>query len=202
MGYYIRVLTKNKKMITLSKLRNCLENKGIEVNIKILKGSKKWEQILLSHIKGEEEIAIIERNPVMKGLLGKKEINEFLKEIAECKPQSAVKWLSNYLKKVKIIYAIQVLNGAYKYNGWEVIRSIQNELWNTLGGIFQADNEGFSNEEGYHIIWQFPTHIKGSWKMAVLDKHGKWIKFEIDLGNKKHRKTFLAGKIPNNAKII
>lgn len=202
MGYYIRVLTKSKKIIPAAQLDYHLKNKGVKAKIKIETGSNNsWTKILLTHTKGKK-IAIIERNPVKKGLLGKKEIIEFLKEIAKCKPKSAVKWLSNYLKKVKSIYAIQVLNGAYKNNGWEVIRSIQNELWNTLSGIFQADNEGFSNEEGYHILWQFPTHVKGSWKMAVLDKHGKWIKFEIDLGNKKHRKTFLAGKIPNNAKII
>lgn len=202
MGYYIRILTKNKKIVPVKQIVDYIKTKGIKAKIKIELGSdKSWIKILLSQINGEC-IAIIERNPVMKGLLGKKEVNEFLKEIAKCKPKSAVNWLSNYLKKVKIIYAFQVFRGAYKNNGWEVIRAVQSELWNSLGGIFQADNEGFSNEDGYHILWQFPTHVKGSWKMAVLDKHGKWIKFEMDLGNKEHRKSFRSGKVPKGGKII
>jgi hypothetical protein len=32
--------------------------------------------------------------------------------------------------------------------------------------------------------------------MAVL-RDGKWIRFQMDLGNRKHRKAFLAGKVPD-----
>lgn len=202
MGYYIRVLVTSDKLISVSHLEYTLKNKGIKANIKTIKGTnKKWIQILLTNKKGED-IATIERNIVLKNSLGKKEIDEFLKEIVKCKPKSAVKWLSQYLKTVKVIYAFQILKGAFKKNDLDVIRTIQSEFWNTLGGIFQADNEGFSNEDGYHILWQFSYNIKGSWKMAILDKSGKWLKFEMDLGNKKHRKAFFDGKIPENVNII
>ena len=31
-----------------------------------------------------------------------------------------------------------------------------------------ADHEGFSNEEGFHILWQFSNSVKGTWWMGVL----------------------------------
>jgi len=64
------------------------------------------------------------------------------------------------------------------------------------GGIQQADGEGFSNEDGFHILWQFSEKATGSWWMAVLDETGKWVTYPMDLGNEKHRKAFKEGRIP------
>ena len=43
----------------------------------------------------------------------------------------------------------------------------------TLGGILKADGEGFSNEDGYPILWRFPEDAASAWIMAVLDATGR-----------------------------
>ena len=79
--------------------------------------------------------------------------------------------------------------------GWEILGSAKEAVLSSVGGVVQADNEGFSNEEGYHILWQFSDDVSGEWWMAVLND-GQWQKFKMDLGNPAHRAAFTAGEIP------
>ena len=138
---------------------------------------------------------VIERNEVSEGSLAQDEIREFEVEVADCLPRSGAQWLQIYLGSVKAIYAIQVLDTVYTDNGWEIFESLKAAFWNDAGGIFQADLEGFSNEEGYIILWQFSDDVTGDWWMAVME-NGNWQKFKMDLGNMTHRLAFQAGQIP------
>ena len=101
---------------------------------------------------------------------------------------------------MKCIYAFQVLSGTYQTNGWEILGVVKDCIWSAAPSIVQADNEGFSNEDGYHILWQFEDSVDGDWSMAVL-RDGQWQRFEMDLGNHKHRESFFEGKIPSGAKL-
>lgn len=60
----------------------------------------------------------------------------------------------------------------------------------------QADFEGFSNENGHHILWQFGEDVEGEWHIAVLDHKGKWVAFTVDLGDPEHKQAFLDGRVP------
>jgi hypothetical protein len=73
--------------------------------------------------------------------------------------------------------------------------AVRGAIQESAGGIVQADGEGFSNEEGFHVLWQFSDGVKGPWWMAVL-RDGEWITFQMQLGNRKHREAFLRGEIP------
>ncbi len=142
------------------------------------------------------EIAMIERNPVEHGELGTKELEEFRDEVGELKPESAARWLQGYLEHVRRIYMFQLLGGTEEAGGWDAVHAVQWEIWTTLGGILQADGEGFSNEDGYHILRQFSDDVTGPWNMAVLDATSRWVPFEMDLGDPGHRRAFLAGEVP------
>lgn len=191
MSYYIRVLGLNNKIVSYKEILNSSKLIG---TISIDSGEMdNWERISVRNKKGED-IAIIERDIVENDSLGQDEINEFLNEIHDCKPDSAVDWLTDYLKRIKVIYAINILSSAYNDNNWDIIPTLQQIIWNQIGGILQADNEGFSNEEGYHILWQFSDTASGDWNMAILDKNGNWDKFTMDLANLEHRSLFKEGK--------
>jgi hypothetical protein len=47
------------------------------------------------------------------------------------------------------------------------------QLWERGDAIIQADGEGFTNEDGYHIVWQFSDSVSGPWNMGVL-QDGVW----------------------------
>jgi len=196
MSYYTRVLSQRADCPRFDQLVGALTERNPGAALSIEEGdADTWTSLLLAHADGTE-IAVIERNPVAEGALGMEEVVEFIDEIADCKPNSAVPWLTSFLRSVKVIYAFQHLHGSNNTEGAGALRSISNFIWRRGDAILQADAEGFSNDEGYHILWQFSDHVSGPWWMAVRNGDG-WLSFQMDLANQAHRQAFMDGKIPD-----
>lgn len=202
MPYYIRILGTSDYNIHLDEIISLLEDHGLSAKFNIDKNETpdNWTVIDISNL-NNEYLMQIERNTTNKGV-GKEEIEEFKEKILEYMPVSASKWLYKYLDKVKVIYAFQLLNGSMKEENFPIVETIKSVIWSKVGGIFQADNEGFSNENGYHILWQFSDDVTGEWNMAVKNFFGGWTNFTMDLGDEIQRKEFLEGKVPKNAKKL
>jgi hypothetical protein len=98
---------------------------------------------------------------------------------------------------VKTIYAFQHLQGSETEEGSNALHGLRSALWERGDAIIQADGEGFTNEDGYHIIWQFSDSVSGPWKMGVL-QDGVWRHFSMDLGDPDHRNAFLKGTVPDD----
>ena len=197
MGYYIRVLGKKPDNIPLDRLDEVAQ----PAIVRISKGTANaWEELTLSHKSGQE-IAIVEKNLVVEGRLGADELQEFIDEVPHYRPVSASTWLQQYLPGVKVIYAFQLLAGTDVDDGWSPLHRLHSAVWNQAGGILQADGEGFSDEDGYTILWQFSDRASGKWNMGLL-KDGRWVHFEMDLGNEQHRNAFLSGQVPDRAKVV
>jgi hypothetical protein len=199
MGYYVRVLALKTDTPSLAELRSHLPE-GQELQVEAGEETE-WSELILRH-KAGPEIALIERNPVVPGELGEEELNEFIQEIPGEKPESAAKWLVRFLPRVKVIYAFQLLSGTESSNGWDGVDSLRAWIWRKMGGILQADQEGFSNENGHQILWQFASAHDVLWNLAVLDPDGKWIAFEMSLGNPKQKEAFLSGRVPEGVKRL
>jgi len=196
MGYYLRVLGKKLDNIPLEVLRQVSRPAVLNTE----EDGDAWEQLILAHKSGQE-IAVVEKNPVVEGQIGTDELQEFIDEIPDHRPESAATWLQQYLPGVKVIYTFRLLNGTEVEDGWTPLHRLYNAVWEHAGGILQADGEGFSDEEGYTILWQFSDRVTGKWNMGVLED-GRWIHFEMDLGSEQHRKAFLSGQLPDGAKVI
>jgi hypothetical protein len=200
MGYYIRVLSTSADCVPLSELQSALAKDRLRATLSVEVGeAADWTQLVLSHADGRA-ISSIERNTVEDGSLGSDELAEFADEVVGCKPDSAAKWLLDYFQRVRCIYAFQVLSGSDHKNGWEILSCVRDCIWSAAPAIMQADNEGFSNKEGYHILWQFSDSVEGDWWMAVL-RDGQWKNFQMDLGNRKQRESFFQGQIPDGTKL-
>jgi hypothetical protein len=203
MGYYIRILGTSNPNIHIDELKSSLLTDGLTAKFELDQKENPDNWTLINVLNAEGEcLTQIERNPVIEGELGKEELEEFREEIKDYKPTSAVKWLDKYFDNVKVIYAFQMLNVAFEENNNPIIHSIRESICRKIGGIIQADNEGFSNEDGNHILWQFSDNVTGDWNMAVMNKTGHWENFCMDLGNEKQREQFWEGKVPNGVKII
>ena len=160
-----------------------------------------WSALILKHRSGTP-IAAIEKNPVVEGTLGFDELREFVDEVSYYKPDSAAAWLQDYLNGVKTIYAFQLMSGTEIDDGFALVHRVYEAIWSHAGGILQADQEGFTNERGNTILWQFSDHVTGEWNAAVLGPNGQWIDFEMDLGNRAHRESFWRGEMPAGAKLL
>src|ERR1700733_14701614 len=105
MGYYTRVLTKQTECPHFDDLVEALEDEFPAMKLSIEDGeAPSWSELALSHADGTM-IAAIERNVVEPGSLGAGEVAEFLEELSECRPASAVAWLSTFLRSVKTVHA-------------------------------------------------------------------------------------------------
>jgi hypothetical protein len=196
MGYFIRVLGTSLDDVPLADLRIAADPALIETSDE----DAPWQQVVLKHHDGAE-IAVIERNPVVEGELGAEELQEFLEEVPLYDPQSSVEWLRQYLPSVKVIYAFQLLSGTDINDGWTPLHRVYSAVWRIAGGILQADGEGFSNEDGYTILWQFSDSAKGAWNVGLLTGD-RWTHFELDLGSCAHREAFKNGQIPEGVTIL
>jgi hypothetical protein len=198
MAYYIRVLSTSPDCIPIQSMRKALKDAKLTASVvEVVGPPQKWEQFLVS--RGEREIAVVERNPVSHRSLGQEELEEFRSEVLNGKPTAAARWLADYFGKVRCIYAFQLLDGTYEPGGREILDTVFDAIRSAAPSIVQADFEGFSNEDGYHVLWQFSDSAKGKWWMAIL-KDGDWVTFRMDLGNKEHRAAFKRGRIPKGVK--
>jgi hypothetical protein len=200
-GFYIRVLGTKAEQPDFDYLRNSLAESSSTAVLKLETGTQtNWEQLVLTHANGPE-IAILEYNSVITGGLGQEELEEFIAEVEHYQPRSAAQWLKAYLVQIKIIYAFQLLSGTDVKNGWSAVHALQGAIWTKSGGILHADSEGFTNEDGYHVLWQFSDGVKGKWNMAILENE-KWIAFEMDLGSAKQRRAFFEGRVPPGTRLL
>ncbi len=203
MGYYIRVLGSMDPDIHIEELIGALTKIGLAAKFELdqTEKSDKWTVLNILN-QDNKSLAQLERNSVVDGELGQEELDEFREIIQDYKPSSAVEWLTNYFDKVKVVYAFQMLNEAFEDSNFEIIGCIKEKIWNRTNGILQADNEGFSNNEGYHILWQFADDVKGEWSCAVINELGYWNRFVMDLGDTTQRQEFQSGKIPKKARLV
>jgi len=199
--YYTRVLSKDEEFPSLEQLAELIRGTHPDYRLTIESGEDdEWESLLLSGI-DEVEVAVIERNPVFDGSPGQDEIADFLEDLRDCKPESGVIWLTDYLAEVKTIYGFQHLQGAETVDGGNALNALRSHLWERGDAIIQADGEGFTNEEGYHIVWQFSDSISGPWNMGIW-KDDLWHHFRMDLGDPDHRAAFLNGEVPDDLSAV
>jgi hypothetical protein len=200
MSYFIRVLGTADPDIHLDHIKDALARQGLGARLEADEDDEPaiWRVINVTNSKGQELLQI-ERNPVLAGRLGMAELTEFLGFIRQHQPASAVEWLQRYFDKVKVIYAFEVLTAAAADNNFEIVSAIRTAIWDRTGGILQNDNEGFTNEDGFHILWQFDDDATGDKYCAVLNADGSWQRFRMDLGDPFQRMAFLGGELPQTA---
>ena len=197
MAYYTRVLSKDSEFPSLDELSQRLRADHPDYRLTVEEGSEEdWESLLLSATDGVE-VAILERHPVFDGSVGQDEISDFLEDLYDAKPEANVEWLTEYLEEIKTIYSFQHLQGTETVDGSNALHALRTALWERGEAIQQADHEGFTNEEGYHIVWQFSDSVSGPWNMAVL-QDDTWLHYTMDLGDPDHRAAFLSGEAPSD----
>ena len=193
MAPHIRVLAESVQRPALAELRTVL---GPQVEVAVEEGDEQdWSQLVLRHKDGPE-IALIDRDPVGPDEFGTQEIEELVTEMKNARPARNAEWLKHYFSHVKVVYTMQPLSGTQVKDGMGAVLRAQAYFWKKFGGILQADNEGFSNREGYHVLWQFHGPQQGELEAAVMDESGKWIGFVMDAGDPEQVAAFQRGEVP------
>ncbi len=201
MPYYTRVLSKDSEFPPFDELADFIHSMHPDYKLTVEEGTEEeWESLLLSG-NDEVEVAVLERNPVSNGSVGQDEVADFIEETQDCKPETGVAWLHEFLAEVKTVYSFQHLQGSETVDGGNALHGLRSHLWERGDAILQADNEGFTNEEGFHIVWQFSDSVTGPWNMGIL-QDDTWHHFKMDLGDPDHREAFLNGEMPADLSVL
>lgn len=198
MSYYIRILGTQDPNVHLNEIIAKLKSENLNAAFYLGDGDKPQDWELLEVLTPDGETLFqIERNSTDDEELGTEEIQEFMQSVEQYQPASAAKWLKSYFNKVEVIYSFELTELAVMSDeNMLIVDKVREAIWDKTGGILQSDDEGFTNEDGYHILWQFDEDAEDDWNMAVLNEQGQWETFMMDLGNPDHRKAFMAGKVP------
>ena len=187
-----RLLTPSEKVIPFSTM------KKVSDRIKLVAGTEDlWEKIEIydGHdiLLATLEYAAV--NPESSGEATLKGLNQ---SIQEKYPVNARQWLKNYFTTVKAVYTFNLFPDSLNKNSWLILGGIQNFLKDSLGGIIQADNEGYYNEAGLYILWQMYEGATGNATAASLDEKGEWVpySYSLKLDDKKSVDLFKQGIAP------
>jgi hypothetical protein len=199
MAYYVRVLGLQDSDIHLDELSAEIKIAGLNAAFQLGESCepRKWSMLEVRTGHGAK-IAQIERNRVVPGKLAQQELDEFREIIRAHHPLSAVQWLDKYFGRITVVYAFRVLDAALLEDNIEIVSTLKTAIWARTGGLLQNDLEGFSNDNGDHILWQFPDDVTGDKYCAVLE-NGVWVRFRMDLGDSFQRMAFWAGEVPQMA---
>jgi hypothetical protein len=190
MGYYVRILALSEKIIPFGEI----VKQGN--SIKLVSGTDtSWIRIEIYEPE-DNLISILDRDLVAPGSSGEETIAKLKESINRSYPVSAREWLRKYFSTIKAIYSFQLNNNSMTAKGWPTLGRIQNLLKDLLGGIIQADNEGFYNEEGDYILWQMYAGATGTIPAATLDENGEWISYQLKLNDEKAIDLFKQGLAP------
>lgn len=162
-----------------------------------------WATLTLLLDNGEPVVEIEKFSDQDDGL--KDEIQDTVRMLLDdknpVKPASAVKWLCQFMSRVKVLYEFRPMPGIKTEEGWQIFNEVWTHLRETLQGIVHLDEEGFTNLEGAQITWEYPGEESGDLKVAVLSEKGEgWIEYTINLANQEQKELFMAGRAPDKAK--
>ncbi len=123
------------------------------------------------------------------------ELAVFRDWLKAAQPAVNTQWVTEYLTRVKTIYKFECSTSAPETN-----MDVANEIVRRLRGrdrigLLYAELEGWMNELGAHITWEFSERVSGECLMAVR-RPGGWVYFRMELGDPHHREAFKAGKVP------
>jgi hypothetical protein len=209
MGYYLRLLTSSDATVPLGELQEAFAELDYDEITFALDADEGEGETELSwsfvRVYGEGGVLLcdVSRDLRGQGDLVEDEVTSFHEELAEAQPRNAARWVRDQLAAVKAIYAVQVMNVDDDDDGADVPSILVSLLQGYLGGLIQADGEGFSNEDGHLIVWQFDDETaEGVWTAAVLTPNGAWEAFEMDLADPAQREAFKQGRRPPNAVVL
>lgn len=196
MTYDIRLFSKSVAAISILHLQSLFEDCRFEV----LEGEDaKWRELLVTSNRGDE-ICLVER---ANAAAMSKEVDWLRSDLHDRRPRASAQWAATYLGAARVLYGCQYLSFGLSPKYAQIPSRVMWALQTISGGgIVHAEGQGFSNEDGYQITWEFSDRVSGTRQVAVLGASGRWETFELDMSDERHRIAFRVGERPVGADIL
>jgi hypothetical protein len=138
----------------------------------------------------------VERYPAVRG--GERwdgDLEFFRSWLAIGKPEVNARWMEEYLNCVRTVYQFTCSISCPETNidcVNHLVRALRND---GLRGMLYAELEGWMNEFGAHITWEFRGNVSGDCLMAIRQPAG-WVYFPIELSSPEQSEAFKSGLVP------
>jgi hypothetical protein len=201
MGYWMTVYSRSDRVKPVEEIEAFFRGDDVKLDLCGSQRGATWKQVALDHPDGNP-IFLLNVHTSAEDDFGER-LDEDIEMARESEPQVNGEWVAGFLAGVKVIYAFQIGSGVHA-EGWDYVRDLQDDLCTEYDGILHAEAEGYSNELGLHVTWEFSDDVApGNWNMALYDpRSATWTNFVMDLGNPAHREAFRAGRVPEGVEII
>lgn len=196
MSYDIRLFSQSTHAVSVLQLQSALDDCRFEV----LDGDDAvWTQLLVTSLHGDD-ICIVDR---ASRRLMTRELAQLRDDLDACSPRSAALWANIYISSARVLYGCRYLSFGSSPMFASVPGGVMWAIQSIAGsGIIHAEGQGFSNEDGYQITWEFSDRVDGPRQMAVLGAGGRWEPFEMDLADDQQRAAFRAGSRPPGVELL
>jgi len=200
--YHMWFLTPEPEPESCKELIDFVTHLGDGHRAKLATGTaKNWREITVA--RADDSWAFTLGRCAVEGAdsTGAQEIEFFRDELKGAEPAVNVQWVAQYLTRVRTIYTFTCASGFSETSAFGLVNDlIESFQQDGPGGILYAEGEGWSNEDGQHITWEFSDRVTGPWWMAVRADNG-WTVYQMELGNREHRRAFKAGAVPAGVEI-
>lgn len=196
MSEFARLITKSEKEINFGNIDEVLHGTDMELEVE-KDGDGNWRKIILKRNDFNQILSVITKAENLE-----EEKKLLIDGLKDSEPANAAEWVKEYIEEAKNIYKFEIMEGSEDQYGWYTLESVREAIWEEVEGILQNDGEGYRNEEGFFIVWQFEYEVEGPYEAAVMDKKGKWHCFEMELENEEHVLQFKNGKVPQGLEIL
>jgi hypothetical protein len=192
----MRYLTPSDEVPPASELEELFADGWLDCSLHVSRrDGESWERLDLVGPENKWFAVEVHRHAVQ---YGEADIEDMLGNPKKARPACNVCWLRSYLPQVRTGYYLR-LHGGHEY--WsKPVYELRDYLEEVHPLILWAEFEGWSNEEGEHITWEFTPRVSGPWWMGLLID-GRWHRFRMELGNKVHRDCFTSGIVPPGLEV-
>lgn len=149
----------------------------------------------------EGDFATIFREPDPTAV--RAELDEIIQELDGVEPASGAAWVADYLRSAKTIYRFTPHHEDFEL-AMEALRAVMWGIQKESAGIAYAEGEGWSNQDGCQVTWEFDREdgLEGAWQVAVLDSAGHWQSFSLELSDRAQCRAFREGRSPEAAPAV
>jgi hypothetical protein len=161
--------------------------------------ARNWHRIVVQYPGGGWSFDLERRTVARKDGGWTTTLEGFRSRLAGVEPAVNVQWVAQYLAGVRTVYKFACSLSAPESN-LDLVNAIVDDFRNEgPSGLLYAENEGWSGDHG-HLTWEFSDTVTGPW-WATINRDDHWATFQMELGNRGHRRAFRAGEAPRGLNV-
>jgi hypothetical protein len=198
-SHFVRILTPNTGPLHPSALEVALDGLNAAFTYSTETDPATGGVVQATFFYNEEEFLYLDRfdraDPDTAADL-EEEIQALRNELVFQRPESAARWVQQYLERVRTLYVLELLpNTDHDPKFDDAIQAVESGLQEAVGGIYQSDLTCWANEDLF-IVLMFDDAPQPEIAEVAVRHADQWRCFQLNTRNPDHIAAFRNGVVP------